>query len=99
MSVMLGYQLFSLLSIAYGECRGRNGRRNEGGEPLNGWMDGRKELMKFIEVTGVPCQCEPRYKTHPANVRSESIYTSIIQNATRCSLLPINSVELYTLVI
>jgi len=45
---------FSLLYIAYGECRG-GGWRKEGSGPLNGWTDGRMELMKFIEVVGVPC--------------------------------------------
>lgn len=41
---------FSLLPIAYGG----GGEKEEGRGPLNGWMDGQMELMKFIEVVSVP---------------------------------------------
>jgi len=57
MSVMLGYQLSFLLCyllLMGGVGGGGEKRRKEGRGPLNGWMDGRMELMKFIEVVGVP---------------------------------------------
>ena len=54
MSVMLGYQLSFLLCylLLMGGVGGEE--KEEGRGPLNGWMDGRMELMKFIEVVGVP---------------------------------------------